>query len=174
MLGRLTYEIFAAYWPHAIPYDEGDAVKPAEGKEDPAIIQALNERLKLVFSTTLDEPAWQNTRVIRGGLEDEIRRQKLQPGKAINIQGSASIVQALGRADLIDEYQLYVHPVLLGPESRSSPAPARTARTSSWPPSSRTRTASSACATGADGAGRASDRGVGGADLARRAGRLAR
>ena len=48
------------------------------------------------------------------GLEDEIRSLKTQPGKTVSIQGSASIVQALARADLIDEYQLYVHPVLLG------------------------------------------------------------
>lgn len=89
-------------------------MKPAEGKEDPRIIQALNDFPKLVFSRTLDQPEWRNTHVFRDGLEDEIRRLKQQPGKAVNIQGSASIVQALERADLIDEYRLYVHPVLLG------------------------------------------------------------
>jgi dihydrofolate reductase len=114
VLGRVTYEIFSAYWPHAVPYDEGDALAPAEGKEDPRIINALNDFPKLVFSTTLGEPKWSNTRVIGGGLEDEIRRLKREPGKAALIQGSASIVQALERADLIDEYHLYVHPVLLG------------------------------------------------------------
>jgi dihydrofolate reductase len=110
----VTYEIFVSYWPHAEPYEIGDALRPAEGKEDPRIIRALNELPKIVFSRTLAQPDWQNTRVVRGGLEDEIRRLKEQPGKAINIQGSASIVQALERADLIDDYQLYVHPVLLG------------------------------------------------------------
>jgi dihydrofolate reductase len=114
LLGRVTYEIFAAYWPHAIPYDEADALAPAAGKEDPRIIKALNEYPKYVFSTTLPEQEWNNTRVLRGGLEDEVRRLKAQPGRAVNIQGSASIVQALTRADLIDEYHLYVHPVLLG------------------------------------------------------------
>ena len=114
VFGRVTYEIFAAYWPHAVAYDEGDAVKPAEGKEDPRIIRALNESPKLVFSRTLDGSDWDNTRVVREGLEDEIRSLKREPGKGISIQGSASIVQALGRADLIDEYRLFVHPVLLG------------------------------------------------------------
>ena len=52
--------------------------------------------------------------MVREGLEDEVRKLKKLPGKAINIQGSASIVQALARADLIDEYRLYVHPVMLG------------------------------------------------------------
>lgn len=112
--GRVTYEIFAAYWPDAVPYDEGDELDPAGGKEDPRIIRALNERPKVVFSRTLQGPEWSNTRVVGEGLEDEIRRLKAQPGTAISIQGSASIVQALARADLIDEYRLYVHPVLLG------------------------------------------------------------
>ena len=114
VFGRVTYEIFAAYWPSAVPYDEGDELNPAEGKEDPRIIRALNDFPKLVFSTTLKRPEWNNTRVVDEGLEDEIRRLKMQPGKAVSIQGSASIVQALARADLIDEYHLYVHPVLLG------------------------------------------------------------
>jgi dihydrofolate reductase len=111
---RVTYDIFKAYWPTAVPYDEGDALKPAEGKEDPRIIRALNDLPKLVFSSTLGGSDWSNTRIVDDGLEDEIRRLKKEPGKAIGIQGSASIVQALARADLIDEYRLYVHPVLLG------------------------------------------------------------
>lgn len=114
VFGRVTYEIFAAYWPSAVPYEEGDELNPAEGKEDPRIIRALNDSPKLVFSKTLKRSEWSNMRVVDDGLEDEIRRLKTQPGRAVSIQGSASIVQALARADLIDEYRLYVHPVLLG------------------------------------------------------------
>jgi dihydrofolate reductase len=114
VLGRVTYDIFAAYWPHAVPYDEGDPTAPAEGKEDGRIVRALNDLPRLVFSTTLGEPAWAGTQVLRGGLEDEIRRLRKEPGQAIGIQGSASIVHALARADLVDEYHLYQHPVLLG------------------------------------------------------------
>jgi dihydrofolate reductase len=114
LFGRVTYEIFEAYWPHAEPYEPGDDLSPAEGKEDPRIIRALDERPKLVFSTTLKASSWSNTRIVAGDLEDEVRALRRRPGKAVSIQGSASIVQALGRADLIDEYRLYVHPVLLG------------------------------------------------------------
>lgn len=114
VFGRVTYEIFATYWPHAVAYEPGDELKPSEGKEDPRIIQALNERPKVVFSRTLESPGWHNTRVVRDGLEDEIRGLKQEPGNAINVQGSASVVQALARADLVDEYHLCVHPVLLG------------------------------------------------------------
>jgi dihydrofolate reductase len=114
VFGRVTYDIFAAYWPHAVPYDEGDELKPAEGKEDPRIIRALNDRPKVVFSTTLTDPKWDNTRVVAGGVEDEVRRLKREPGRAMSVQGSASVVQALARADLVDEYRLFVHPVLLG------------------------------------------------------------
>jgi dihydrofolate reductase len=118
VLGRVTYDIFAEYWPNAVPYDEGDELNPSQGKEDPRIIRALNELPKVVFSKTLKTPEWKNTRVVSEGLEDEIRRLKEPPGKGANIQGSASIVQALARADLIDEYRLYVHPVLLGDGKR--------------------------------------------------------
>lgn len=114
VFGRVTYEIFASYWPTAVPYDPGDALKPAEGKENPNIIRALNDFPKLVFSRTLTDAPWRNTHIFRGGLEDEIRKLKQEPGKAVSIQGSASIVQALARADLIDEYLLCLHPVLLG------------------------------------------------------------
>jgi dihydrofolate reductase len=114
VFGRVTYDIFAAYWPNAVAYAAGDELRPAEGKEDPRIIRALNESLKVVFSSSLDERGWANTRVVRGQPEDEIRRLVAQAGKAVNIQGSASIVQTLARADLIDEYLLYIHPVLLG------------------------------------------------------------
>jgi dihydrofolate reductase len=62
----------------------------------------------------MERPLWQNTRLVPGGVEDEIRRMKAAPGKAINIQGSASIVQALAQADLVDEYSLFVHPIVLG------------------------------------------------------------
>ena len=114
LLGRVTYEIFVAYWPTAVPYEAGDELDPAAGKEDPRIIRALNDSPKLVFSKTLAGSDWSNTRVVADGLEDEVRELKRQPGGAVNVQGSASIVQALARADLIDEYHLYVHPVLLG------------------------------------------------------------
>ncbi|HLE54431.1 MAG TPA: dihydrofolate reductase family protein [Thermoplasmata archaeon] len=94
VLGRVTYGIFASYWPHAKPYAEGEAVHPAEGREDPAIIHALNTVPKIVVSRTMKTAEWNNTRIVHDGLEDEVRGLKAQPGKDINIQGSASVVQA--------------------------------------------------------------------------------
>ncbi len=114
VFGRVTYRIFADYWPNAVPYDDVDSLDPAGGKEDPRIIRALNEEAKLVFSTTLGPQPWSGTRVVGGGLEDEIRRLRTEPGSAMLVQGSASVVQALARADLVDEYRLLLHPVLLG------------------------------------------------------------
>jgi dihydrofolate reductase len=118
VFGRVTYDIFAPYWPHAVPYEPGDERSVSAGKEDPRIIRALNETPKIVFSTTLEKAEWQNTRIMRGGLEDEIRRLKSEPGKSIQVQGSTTIVQALQRADLVDEYTLFVHPVVLGAGKR--------------------------------------------------------
>jgi dihydrofolate reductase len=114
VFGRVTFEIFAGYWPHAVAYDAGDSLDPAGGKEDPRIIRALNDEAKLVFSTTLGEPGWPGTRVVGGGIEDEVGRLRSEPGSAMLVQGSARVAQALVRADLVDEYRLFVHPVLLG------------------------------------------------------------
>jgi len=114
VFGRVTFDIFAGYWPNAVAYDDGDSLDPAGGKEDPRIIRALNEEAKLVFSTTLGEPGWSGTRVVGAGVEEEIRRLEAEPGSAMLVQGSASVVQALARADLVDEYRLLLHPVLLG------------------------------------------------------------
>jgi len=118
VFGRVTYDIFAPYWPHALPYEPGDERSVSAGKEDPRIIRALNETPKIVFSTTLEKAEWQNTRLLRGAVEDEIRRLKSEPGKSIQVQGSTTIVQALQRADLVDEYNLFVHPVVLGDGKR--------------------------------------------------------
>ena len=122
VLGRVTYEIFAGYWPHAVPYGEGDELKPAQGKEDPRIIRALKDRPKVVFSTTLGDPGWAGTRVVAGDVEGEVRRLKAEPGTALVVHGSASVVAALVRADLVDEYRLFLHPVVLGAGTPLFPA----------------------------------------------------
>jgi dihydrofolate reductase len=114
VFGRITYEIFAPYWPNAVPYEPDEARSISAGKEDPRIIRSLNESAKVVFSRTLGKAEWNNTRLLRGGVEDEIRRLKSEPGKGICLQGSASIAQQLAEADLVDEYDLFIHPILLG------------------------------------------------------------
>jgi dihydrofolate reductase len=101
LLGRLTYDIFAEYWPKVT--DERDE-----------IARALNTLPKYVASTTLDEPSWPGTTVIRAGLPAEVRKLKELPGRPIVVVGSAELAQTLLAHDLVDEYQLWVHPVVLG------------------------------------------------------------
>jgi dihydrofolate reductase len=103
LLGRVTYEMMAAYWP-----------TPAAMENDPVVARRMNELPKLVCSRTLDEVAWSNTRLIRGDLVTEIRALKQAPGAGITILGSGSIVSQLTQAGLIDEYQFVVIPVVLG------------------------------------------------------------
>lgn len=103
VMGRVTYEIFAAYWPTATPEAEGD------------FTDVMNTTPKVVFSKTLSEPlTWQNTRVNRGDLTTEIPKLKQQPGKDIGIGGSVALVQSLLKLGLLDRLRLQVYPVALG------------------------------------------------------------
>lgn len=98
LLGRRTYEEFAAYWPNAT--DEFAAV--------------MNGTPKLVASTTLDEVTWQNSTLIEGEVAAELRRLKEQPGKDISITGSPTLVESLIRDGVLDELRLLVHPFVVG------------------------------------------------------------
>jgi len=101
LLGRLTYQIFAAYWPTVTDPDD-------------QVARALNTLPKYVASTSLDDPGWQPATVIGGDLPTRVRKLKAEPGRPILTLGSPSLVQGLLRDDLIDEYQLWLHPVVLG------------------------------------------------------------
>jgi dihydrofolate reductase len=114
LLGRVTYDIMSAYWPHAVPDGNYDYDNPAEGSEDPVITEGMNTLPKIVFSRTLETADWNNSRIVRDDIGEEVSRLKEQPGKDLMIQGSASIVQQLTNLGLIDEYRLLVHPVVLG------------------------------------------------------------
>ncbi|HEV7214187.1 MAG TPA: dihydrofolate reductase family protein [Chloroflexota bacterium] len=106
LLGRRTYEIFAAYWPHATA-EEGAA--------------ALNNATKYVVSTTLAQAEWQHSTVIRPGERDvpeQIRRLKEQDGPELQVHGSSRLIQTLIAHDLVDRYFLKVYPVLLGTGKR--------------------------------------------------------
>jgi dihydrofolate reductase len=106
LLGRKTYEIFAAYWPNA----------PAEAGAD-----ALNNATKYVVSTTLDKAEWQNSQLIRPGERDvpeQIRRLREQDGPEIQVHGSGQLIQTLIKHDLVDRYFLRIFPVLLGTGKR--------------------------------------------------------
>jgi dihydrofolate reductase len=101
LFGRVTYELFAAYWPLQTHNEFGIADK-------------LNRERKFVVSSTLTTVDWNNSSLIKGDVAEEIRTLKEQPGGAIRVVGSATLVQSLMKANLIDEYWLMVHPLVLG------------------------------------------------------------
>lgn len=107
LLGRVTYNAMAAYW-QAV---KADLCFP---REDLAFADLINSRQKVVFSRTENNLNWQNSVRIYGNLSSEIYRLKKLPGKDIIIYGSARLVGSLIRLGVIDEYILWMHPVLLG------------------------------------------------------------
>lgn len=111
LLGRKTYELFAAFWPTA-------------SAEKEIIADRLNELPKLVFSNTLSEAPWGEwpaAQVVRGDAVTEIRRLKQQEGKHMVLWGSLSLAQTLIAAGLVDEYHFQICPTLVGGGRRLFP-----------------------------------------------------
>lgn len=102
IFGRITYDLMASYWPTV------NAVH-----DDPLIASKMNSLGKLIFSKTLKEPTWNNTKVVNNIDAEEILKMKAAPGKDIAIFGSGKIVSAFTKLGLIDEYRLIVNPVVL-------------------------------------------------------------
>ncbi len=103
LFGRVTYEGMAGYWPTARAIEN-----------DPVVARMMNSIPKVVFSRTLKEATWDNTRVVRDNIGDELARLKQERGKDIAIFGSAKLASTLDSVGLIDEYRLIVNPVVLG------------------------------------------------------------
>jgi dihydrofolate reductase len=102
LLGRVTYQEFASYW-------------PGVSSEDQPFADHMNNTPKFVVSTTLEEPLeWQNSTLIQENVAEEIAKLKQQPGKNIGITGSATLVRSLLRDGLLDELGLLVHPIVVG------------------------------------------------------------
>lgn len=101
LLGRVTYEQMAAYWP--------------EQPGGTPMVDYINSVQKVVVSGTLDEPLeWNNSTLIQDNVAGEISRLKRQPGEDITVIGSAVLARLLIKAGLLDELRLMVHPVVLG------------------------------------------------------------
>jgi dihydrofolate reductase len=98
IMGRTLYQMMASYWPTSTMLNAAP----------------MNEIPKVVFSQTLKQAAWGETRIVDGDLAEEIARLKQQNSKDILAHGGASFAQSLARLNLVDEYRLLIHPVTLG------------------------------------------------------------
>jgi len=107
ILGGITYRGFVRSWVPML----SDPNAPAEIK---AVAKELTQMTKLVFSKTLKETTWENTRLFPGNLSEEIRKLKQGPGDNMLIMGSGSIIQQLTQERLIDDYIFIVTPVIAG------------------------------------------------------------
>jgi dihydrofolate reductase len=101
LLGRVTFEQMRGYW-------------PLQKDDTTGITDYLNNVSKYVVSSTLQDPQWEHTTVLQGSLVDEIQALKSEPGKDIVTTGSMMLVRDLIAAKRVDEYRLFVYPVVLG------------------------------------------------------------
>jgi dihydrofolate reductase len=103
LLGRKTYEIFAAHWAH--------------NRDQPGAAE-LNAATKFVASRTLDKVGWENSYLLEGDLADAVKELKEQDGPPIHVHGSADLIQSLLADDLVDEFRLMIFPLVLGSGKR--------------------------------------------------------
>ncbi len=104
LFGRVTYQMMASYWPTA-------------AENDPVITDKMNSMPKIVFSRTLEKVPWgkwNNARLVKDNVAEEVKKLKQQPGKDMVIFGSAGLISTLAPLGLIDEYRIIVNPVILG------------------------------------------------------------
>jgi dihydrofolate reductase len=103
IFGRRTYEGMASYW-----------TTPLAMENDPMITRQMNAKAKIVFSRTLTSADWQNTRLIKDNIAEEIGKLRQQPGKDLIIFGSSDLAVSFINQGLIDEFRIIVNPVVLG------------------------------------------------------------
>jgi dihydrofolate reductase len=107
LLGRVTYQAMAGYW-------SAQAVSLSAPRDDSDFADMMNRHAKIVFSRTLTAARWNNSRLAKRGVAAEIRWLKRQPGRDMILYGSGRLVSSLLRTGLVDEYRIWVHPVVLG------------------------------------------------------------
>ena len=103
LFGRVTYEFMASYWP-----------TPMAMENDPVVARGMNDAEKIVFSRTLTNAEWENTRIISENIVEETRELKEVQGKNLTLLGSGSILPQFADVGLIDAYQFMVDPVAIG------------------------------------------------------------
>lgn len=105
LAGRNTFEAFRSFWPN-------------QADDQSGVTDYLNRVQKYVVSSTLTDPQWENSTVLSGPMVEEVTRLKNQPGRDIVVSGSIQLAQGLVAAGLVDEYRLFVYPVVLGTGAR--------------------------------------------------------
>ncbi|MDG7011419.1 MAG: dihydrofolate reductase family protein [Nitrososphaerota archaeon] len=105
LYGRVTYQDFSGFWPKA---------SPSPGGFDAEIIGQLNGTMKIVFSRTLADTPWKPAKLVREDPVATVAKLKQEPGKDMVVVGSGTLVSALVRGGLVDEYRIRVRPIILG------------------------------------------------------------
>lgn len=121
LLGRVNYEGFEGFWPPVAKDPDIGWFPPDSAPRHHDMAVWLDEVEKVVFSRTLTGTTWRNSRVAERELEDEVRELKRAQGRDIMVLSSVSIIRALLRADLVDEFRLVVLPTVLGEGLRLFP-----------------------------------------------------
>ncbi|MCL5020133.1 MAG: dihydrofolate reductase family protein [Bacteroidetes bacterium] len=103
LFGRKTYDLMVSHW-----------LSPAAIKNDPVVAEGMNNMPKVVFSRKMDRATWNNTKLVKDSMVEEVRKMKKQAGRGMVIMGSGEIISQLAQEGLIDEYQILVIPVVLG------------------------------------------------------------
>ena len=104
LLGRITYDIFASYWPHATT--------------DLEVAEPFNRTKKYVVSHKLFEPSWKNSFCITGDVVTQIKKLKQEDGPDVWVYGSGNLIQTLLKHRLIDRMHLWIHPITIGEGKR--------------------------------------------------------
>lgn len=107
IFGKTTYKLFEDFWPNAVN-------DPKMSSEDREIAKTIDDMEKIVFSKSLKEVTWKNTKLFHEINSEEVKKWKAGDGKPMAIFGSGTIVQEFTRLGLIDEYRLLVNPIILG------------------------------------------------------------
>lgn len=107
LLGRITYRAMARYWPM-------QTVNILTPRGDIAFADMMNNYAKIVFTKTLKKPEWHNSRIVNKNIESEVEQMKKEDGKDMIVYGSGQLVSALIKANLVDEFHIWIHPVVIG------------------------------------------------------------